>query len=279
MNKVIEEISKIGIVPVIALDRVEDARPLAQALIDGGLPCAEVTFRTAAAEEAIKIMVKEFPELLVGAGTVLTIDQADRAINAGAKFIVSPGLNPKVVEYVLSRGIPMVPGTANASDIEAAMEFGLDIVKFFPAENLGGIKMIKSLAAPYVNMKFMPTGGVNADNVTAYLDYEKIVACGGTWMIDKALIKAGDFKGIEGLVRKAVNAMLGLKIKSSSGALGAFFDNGNDGTVIETNYMDRAVYHLARRGIKFDLDNAEKDAKGKIVAVKVIGENIKLVQK
>ena len=146
MNKVLEEISKIGIVPVIALDHVEDAAPLAKALCDGGLPCAEVTFRTAAAEESIRIMAEQFPEMLVGAGTVLTTEQVDRAVNAGAKFIVSPGLNPKVVKYCVEKGIPVTPGCSNPSDVEVAIELGLDVVKFFPAEAAGGLNMIKSMA-------------------------------------------------------------------------------------------------------------------------------------
>ena len=159
MNKVLEEFSKIGIIPVIALDNVEDAAPLAKALCDGGLPCAEVTFRTAAAEESIRIMSEQFPEMLVGAGTVLTTEQVDRAVNAGAKFIVSPGLNPKVVKYCVEKGIPVTPGCSNPSDVEVAIELGLDVVKFFPAEAAGGLSMIKSMAAPYTKMKFMPTGG------------------------------------------------------------------------------------------------------------------------
>ena len=166
MNKVLEEISKIGIVPVIALDRVEDAAPLAKALCDGGLPCAEVTFRTDAAEESIRIMATEFPEMLVGAGTVLTTEQVDRAVNAGAKFIVSPGLNPKIVKYCVEKGILITPGCANPSDVEQALEHGLEVVKFFPAEQAGGLNYIKAIAAPYVGLKFMPTGGINAKNLS-----------------------------------------------------------------------------------------------------------------
>ena len=181
MNKVLEEFSKIGIIPVIALDHVEDAAPLAKALCDGGLPCAEVTFRTAAAEESIRIMSEQFPEMLVGAGTVLTTEQVDRAVNAGAKFIVSPGLNPKVVKYCVDKGIPVTPGCSNPSDVEVAIELGLEVVKFFPAEAAGGLNMIKSMAAPYTKMKFMPTGGINAKNLTNYLDFKKIIACGGSW--------------------------------------------------------------------------------------------------
>ena len=154
MNKVVEELGKIGIVPVIALDDAKDAEPLAKALIEGGLPCAEVTFRTAA-EEAIKIMAEKFPGLVVGAGTVLTPEQADRAMNAGAKFIVSPGLNPKDVKHCLDKGYPIVPGTSNPSDVEVAIELGLDVVKFFPAEAAGGLNMIKSMAAPYTERSLL----------------------------------------------------------------------------------------------------------------------------
>ena len=190
MNKVVEELSKIGIVPVIALDDAKDAEPLAKALIEGGLPCAEVTFRTAAAEESIRIMAEKFPELVVGAGTVLTPEQADRAMNAGAKFIVSPGLNPKVVKHCLDKGYPIVPGTSNPSDVETAIELGLDVVKFFPAEAAGGLNMIKSMAAPYTNMKFMPTGGINAGNLKSYLDFGKALRI----CQEKLLIRCLDLK-------------------------------------------------------------------------------------
>lgn len=205
MNEVLQQLNKIGIVPVVVLDRVEDALPLAEALMKGGLPCAEVTFRTAAAEEAIRQISKAYPEMLVGAGTVLTTEQADRAIDAGAKFIVSPGLNPKVTAYVLSKGVPMTPGVCTPTEIEAAMELGLDVVKFFPAEPAGGLPMIKALAGPYVGLKFMPTGGISASNVRDYLKYDKIVACGGSWMVKGDLIKAGKFDEIEKMVREAAD--------------------------------------------------------------------------
>lgn len=204
MNKVLEQIQEIGIVPVVVLDEVKDAEPLAQALCDGGLPCAEVTFRTAAAEESIRIMSEKFPQMLVGAGTVLTTEQVDRAVAAGAKFIVSPGLNPRIVKYCVDKGIPVTPGCSNASDIEQALEFGLDVVKFFPAEPAGGLNMIKALAAPYVGVKFMPTGGINAKNVKDYLAYNRILACGGSWMVKGDLVKAGDFEKIKELTKEAV---------------------------------------------------------------------------
>lgn len=204
MNKVLEEIGRIGIVPVVVLDDAKDAEPLAKALCDGGLPCAEVTFRTAAAEESIRIMAEKFPDMLVGAGTVLTTEQVDRAVAAGAKFIVSPGLNPRIVKYCVDKGILITPGTANPSDVEQALEQGLEVVKFFPAEQAGGLKMIKAMAAPYTTVKFMPTGGINANNVRDYLAYDRIIACGGSWMVKGDLVKAGNFEKITELVKEAV---------------------------------------------------------------------------
>ena len=176
-----------------------------------GIPCAEVTFRTACAADVIKIMTTKYPELLVGAGTVLTTEQVDRAVEAGAKFIVSPGLNPKVVKYCVDKGIPVTPGTSNPSDVEQAIELGLEVVKFFPAEQAGGLAMIKAMSAPYVNMKFMPTGGINADNLTSYLDFKKIIACGGSWMVKGDMIKAGEFDKIKDMTAEAVAAEAKLK--------------------------------------------------------------------
>lgn len=304
MSNIIDEISKIGIVPVIALDDAKDAEPLAKALCDGGLPCAEVTFRTAAAEESIRIMAEKFPEMLVGAGTVLTTEQVDRAVGAGAKFIVSPGLNPKIVKYCIEKNVPILPGTANPSDVEAAIELGLDVVKFFPAEAAGGINMIKSMAAPYTKMRFMPTGGINASNLKEYLDFNKIVACGGSWMVKKDLVTAGKFDEITKLTREAVTAMLGFELKhvginaeseSEADKIATVFGNafgyekkvGNSsifsGSVLEvmktpylgkhghiaigTNYMDRAIYHLERQGLVFDMETARYDEKGNMKAV------------
>ncbi|MGF0033740.1 bifunctional 4-hydroxy-2-oxoglutarate aldolase/2-dehydro-3-deoxy-phosphogluconate aldolase [Bariatricus sp. SGI.154] len=204
MNEVLEKIQELGIVPVVVLNDAKDAAPLAQALCNGGLPCAEVTFRTDAAEEAIRIMSEQFPDMLIGAGTVITTEQVDRAVAAGAKFIVSPGLNPRIVKYCVEKGILITPGCTNPSDIEQAIENGLEVVKFFPAEPAGGLKMIKAMAAPYVGMKFMPTGGINQNNVRDYLAYDRIVACGGSWMVKGDLVDAGDFDKIEELTREAV---------------------------------------------------------------------------
>ena len=205
MTEMMQQLKKIGIVPVVVLNDAKDALPLAERLVKGGLPCAEVTFRTAAAEESIRKMAKEFPDMIIGAGTVLTTEQADRAIDAGAKFIVSPGFNPKVTEYVLKKGVPMTPGVCTPTEIEAAMSLGLDVLKFFPAEPSGGLKMIKAVAAAYVNLQFMPTGGINAANVRDYLAYDRIVACGGSWMVSGGLVKEGKFDEIEKLVREAAD--------------------------------------------------------------------------
>lgn len=203
MSNIIEQFRKIGIIPVVVLDDAKDALPLGKALCEGGLPCAEVTFRTAAAEETIRIMSHEFPDMLVGAGTVLTVEQADRAIAAGAKFIVSPGLNPDVVRHCQSKNMPITPGVQTPTEIEMALGLGLDTVKFFPAEPAGGLAMIKAIAAPYVNVSFMPTGGISAKNVRDYLAYNRIVACGGSWMVKNDLVKAGEFDKIQEMVAEA----------------------------------------------------------------------------
>lgn len=205
MSTIFEQFRKIGIIPVVVLDDAKDAEPLAKALCEGGLPCAEVTFRTAAAEESIRIMSSKYPDMLVGAGTVLTTEQVDRAVAAGAKFIVSPGLNPEVVKYCQEKNIPITPGIQTPTEIEMALSLGLTTVKFFPAEPAGGLKMIKALAAPYVNVTFMPTGGISAANVREYLGFNKIIACGGSWMVKKDLVQAGDYETITNMVKEAAD--------------------------------------------------------------------------
>lgn len=319
MNEVLEQIQKIGIVPVVVLNDAKDAAPLAKALCEGGLPCAEVTFRTEAAEESIRIMATEFPEMLVGAGTVLTTEQVDRAVAAGAKFIVSPGLNPKVVKYCIEKGVPVTPGTSNPSDVEQAIELGLEVVKFFPAEAAGGLNMIKSMAAPYTNMKFMPTGGINAKNLNEYLAFPKILACGGSWMVKGDLVKAGKFDEITALTREAVMTMLGFELKhigincadedeaektaqTFAGMFGMEKKSGNSsvfaGTIVEamkspfkgakghiavgTNSVDRAVNYLESQNVEFDYDTAKyKDGRLTVIYMKdeIGGFAVHLVQK
>lgn len=210
---VAETINKMGVVPVVVLNDVKDAAPLAKALVEGGLPCAEVTFRTEAAQESIRVMTTEFPEMFVGAGTVLTIDQVDRAVSAGAKFIVSPGFDPEIVDYCLAKDIPVFPGCITPSEVAQAVKRGLKVVKFFPAEQFGGVATIKALAAPYTGVKFMPTGGVNAKNLEKYLSFDKIIACGGSWMVSGALVKEGKFDEIKALTREAVELVAQIRNK------------------------------------------------------------------
>ena len=211
MGEVAEKIQKMGVVPVVVLNDAKDAAPLAKALCGGGLPCAEVTFRTDAAEESIRMMTTEYPEMFVGAGTVLTIDQVDRAVNAGAKFIVSPGFDPEIVDYCLEKNIPVFPGCITPSEVAQAVKRGLKIVKFFPAEQFGGVATIKAMAAPYVGLKFMPTGGVNAKNLERYLSCDKIIACGGSWMVKGDLVRDGKFDEIQKMTEEAVKLVADIR--------------------------------------------------------------------
>ena len=213
MSTVAEKIAELGVVPVVVLEDAKDAASLAKALVEGGLPCAEVTFRTAAAEESIKLMTAEYPDMFVGAGTVLTIDQVDRAVAAGAKFIVSPGFDPEIVDYCLEKEIPVFPGCITPSEVAQAVKRGLKVVKFFPAEQFGGVATIRAMAAPYVGLKFMPTGGVNAKNLESYLGCDKIIACGGSWMVKGDLVKAGKFDEIKDLTAEAVKLVAEIRNK------------------------------------------------------------------
>lgn len=204
MNDILNQLEKCMIVPVVVLENAKDAKPLGKALCNGGLPCAEVTFRTEAAEESIRIMSESFPDMLVGAGTVLTTEQVDRAVNAGAKFIVSPGFDEEIVDYCLEKGITVLPGCATPSEVAKAVKLGLEVVKFFPAEQAGGLPMIKAMAAPYTMVKFMPTGGISPENVKDYLAFNKIFACGGSWMVKNTLVENQEFDKICELSKEAV---------------------------------------------------------------------------
>ena len=199
-----ERIAACGVVPVVVLEDAKDAKPLAEALVEGGLPVAEVTFRTAAAEESIRIMAEAYPDMLVGAGTVLSVEQAQRAVNAGAKFIVSPGFDEEVVDWCLANNVPVYPGIITPSEATKAVKRGLKIVKFFPAAQFGGVATIKAMGAAFTTLKFMPTGGVSAKNLNEFLSCDKIIACGGSWMVKGDLVKAGDFAKIKELVKEAV---------------------------------------------------------------------------
>ena len=308
-KEVLKRISEIGIIPVIAIDDADKAVPLAKALVAGGLPAAEVTFRTAAAEESIRRICAEVPEMLVGAGTVLNAEQLDRALDAGCTFIVSPGFNPETVKYGLSKGALMLPGTATGGEMEQAMALGLEVVKFFPAEQNGGIEKIKALAGPYKNLRWMPTGGVNTKNMLDYLSFPQVVACGGTWMVKKDLIDNEKWDEITRICKEAVKTMLGFSIhhvginceneaeaEKTAKALCAIFDMpykpGNSsifaGTAVEcmktpylgknghiaigTNNVDRAMYHLGRQGVEFDEATCKADAKGNTKAIYIKGD-------
>ncbi len=300
-KKFLEQMECTGIVPVIKLENTDDAVNLAKALYDGGIHCAEVTFRAAGADKVISQMVQAYPDMLVGAGTVLTTEQCDKAIAAGAKFCVAPGLNPKVVKHCLDKGIPFTPGVANGSQIEQAMELGLDFVKFFPAEQAGGLSYIKAIAAPYSSMKFMPTGGINENNLNTYLSFKKIVCCGGSWIVPDALVKAGKWEEITALCRTAVNKMLGFsvahigincgnedeakattadfaklfgweqKVGNSSVFAGSYVEcmktpyKGAKGHIaVATNSVRRAVYQLGHKGVAVDMETAKYDADGRM---------------
>jgi len=300
MDACIKELYRIGIVPVVALEDAADALPLGAALKKGGVSAIEVTFRTAAAADAIRLLTREMPELLVGAGTVITKEQADAAIEAGAKFIVSPGFQPELVSYVLSKGVPMCPGTATPGEMEQAMALGLSAVKFFPAEQNGGAPMLKALSAPYRDLLFMPTGGVKLENLRTYLALDQVFACGGTWLATKDDIKAKAFDQITARTREAVKTMLNFRIKhvginskdeaeakKTATLLCSIFDfDYNDtelsvftGTAVEVmkfmgrgslghiaigaDNVDRAEYYLRQRGFSFDESTRRVDAAGR----------------
>ncbi|MCL2099713.1 MAG: bifunctional 4-hydroxy-2-oxoglutarate aldolase/2-dehydro-3-deoxy-phosphogluconate aldolase [Oscillospiraceae bacterium] len=315
----LEKIKLLGIVPVVKIDDPDKAVPLAKALCRGGLPAAEITFRTDAAEESIRRISGELPGMLVGAGTVLSCKQADTAAAAGAAFVVSPGFNPKVVKHCTENNIPVFPGCSTPSDIEQALELGLGCVKFFPAEQSGGIAAIRAMAAPY-NVMFLPTGGINAKNLNDYLSFERVIACGGSWMVDPALIDSGDFDTIEKLTREAVHTMLnfelahiGINEESETGAetaaktfcdiFGFAYKPGNSSVfagsyvevmkkpylgvhghiAIRTNYIERAVNFLSANGTAFKDGTEKYNDKGRLTAVyldmEIGGFAVHLVQK
>jgi 2-dehydro-3-deoxyphosphogluconate aldolase/(4S)-4-hydroxy-2-oxoglutarate aldolase len=309
MNEVLHTLSKIGIVPVIAIDDPKKAVPLARALVAGGLNAAEVTFRTAAAEEAIRAIAAEVPDMVVGAGTVTSRERLDRALAAGSQFIVTPGFNPDTVKYGLEKGALMLPGTATGGEMEQAMTLGLDVVKFFPAEDNGGVKKLKALAGPYRELKWMPTGGVNTKNMMDYLSFDQIVACGGTWMVKKDLIEGECWDEITAICKEAVRVMLGIELahvgvncgsaeeaERLAKTVSAFFGYapretskswfagsaieymnkpgpGTKGHIgFKTNSVERAIYHLGRQGVEFDESSITYNEKGAPKFVYLKGE-------
>jgi 2-dehydro-3-deoxyphosphogluconate aldolase/(4S)-4-hydroxy-2-oxoglutarate aldolase len=304
MTGLTEQIEEMGIVPVIKLEDAGKAAGLAKALCEGGLPCAEVTFRTAAARDGIQIMSETCPDMLVGAGTVLNCEQVDQAVEAGARFIVSPGLNPEVVKYCQEKGVPVFPGCATPTEVEQAIRLGLKVVKFFPAEASGGLKAVQAMGAPYGQMRFMPTGGINAQNICNYLAWDRILACGGTWMVPSGALEQGDFGEILRLTREAVHVMLGFelahvgincengeaakKTAQSFETLFGFEERENSASIfsasyietlkapylgtnghiaIRTNSPERAKAYLARKGTAFREDSAVYREDGRLQAI------------
>ncbi len=207
MSSLESVLREFGVLPVVKIENADDAQLLAEALIRGGLPCAEITFRTDAAEEAIRKIKEKYPDFFVAAGTVLTVENVKKAVQAGASLIVAPAFNPEIVNYCLKNNIPVIPGVATPSEIDAAYTAGLETVKFFPAEAMGGLKYLKAVAAPYFMMKFMPTGGINVNNLKDYLGFGKVVCCGGSWIAPSGMIASHDFEGITKLAAEAVAAV------------------------------------------------------------------------
>ncbi|GAK54533.1 2-dehydro-3-deoxyphosphogluconate aldolase/4-hydroxy-2-oxoglutarate aldolase [Candidatus Moduliflexus flocculans] len=319
MSDILQMIREVGIVPVVAIENAKDALNLGKALMAGGLPIAEITFRTAAAEESIKILSSELPDMLVGAGTVLTVEQAQRAIAAGAKFIVSPGFSPKVVQYCVENKILITPGINAPTQIEMALEFGLNVLKFFPAEASGGLAMLKAIAAPYGSVSFIPTGGIDQTNINTYLAFNKVVACGGSWMVKSDLISAGNFAEITRLTEEAMLTMLGfdlahvginettesaatasantlanlfafaVKDGASSVFAGTRFElmkspflGAHGHLAISTNSIPRAVAYLKRKGVAIRPDTLkEKNGKPQSVYLdtEISGFAVHLLQK
>lgn len=298
-----EQLSLLGIIPVVVIEKPESGEKLAKALMDGGLPCMEITFRTDGAATAIKNIARSYPQILLGAGTVLTIEQAAKAIDAGAQFIVAPGLNRKVVEYCRSKNVPFIPGVATPTDIEMALDMGLETLKLFPAEGLGGVEYLKALSGPYKKINFIPTGGIQQSNLLSYLTQQNVLACGGSWMVRTDLIQSEQYDEIQNITQNAVNTMLGFELKhigincpdeltalssskqlsdlihfpikdgSSSVFVGSSFEFtktpflGSHGHIaIGTHSVKRAIFFLEQRGYKVLPDRkSEKD--GKIISI------------
>ena len=303
MHEVLKKIANIGIIPVVKLDSPDQAVPLGKALIEGGIPVAEITFRTDAAEESIKRLTGELPELLVGAGTVTTTEQAKCAIDAGADFIVSPGLNPAVVKFCTDKNIPITPGVNSPSQIEQGLELGVSVLKFFPAEQSGGLEMLKAFAGPYGNVRYIPTGGISVKNLADYLLFDKVLAVGGSWMVKPELVSADKYDEITRLCKEAVLTAMGFEFRhlginsedeyesltgaekmeemfgftvkqgNSSHFAGVGFEfmkkpylgkNGHIGIAVVN--VERAVAYFAARGVKILTDTEKRDNHGSLLA-------------
>ncbi len=254
MNDILERLRLLGIIPVTTVEDPADADPLADALLAGGMSAVEITLRTDAGLRAIARAARSHPGMLLGAGTVLTVDQASRALDAGAKFIVSPGLLRSVVEYCLNLGVTVLPGVATPTEIGTALDMGVRTVKFFPAEAIGGLSYLKAVAAPFREMKFIPTGGIEESNLLPYLKFPQVIACGGSWMVKSDLMKSRQFDKISGLAASALSTMLGFAVRPSASPEALVSDlQGAHGmrknVSIHTNFVDRAADYFIRRGL------------------------------
>ncbi len=304
MDKRLELLSRIGIVPVVEINDEKKAAPLAKALAAGGIPAAEITFRTEAAEGSIRRIAEECPDILVGAGTVLTCEQVDKALAAGSKFIVTPGFHPEVIRYAVSKGVLVIPGTATPGEMEQAMDLGIHTVKFFPAEQNGGVSKLKALSGPYKSLQWLPTGGIDITKMNEYLSCDQVLACGGTWMVKKELIENEKWEEITSACKETVRAMLGLRVvhvgmncRNASEAeqiarrFCALFDlpylpgetaifagsfaecikgpylGAHGHIAIGTNNVDRAVFQLGRRGAEFDESSRKVDSSGRTTLI------------
>lgn len=304
MDNVFSKLYNVGIVPVIKISDVTKAVPLALALCSGGLNVLEVTFRTDCASEAIKLIKDNVASVTVIAGTVLTVDNAKKAVAAGAEAIVAPGFDPEIIKWCIANKVPVCPGVATASEICMAINYNLDFVKFFPAESAGGIKMIKALSAPFAAIKFMPTGGIDENNLLEYLSFDKVVACGGSWMVKEDLIKEDNYAEIERLTKSAVQKMLGIELahiginceneekalkaaqmlatltgfELKNGNSSIFLNNrievmkspylGKNGHIaVSVNNINRAIAYFENCGFAFNSDSKKQDVKGKLLAI------------
>ncbi|NCA92016.1 bifunctional 4-hydroxy-2-oxoglutarate aldolase/2-dehydro-3-deoxy-phosphogluconate aldolase [bacterium] len=314
-NDIAKRLELSGIIPLIKIDDVKLSLPLIGALTAANIDVVEITFRTQAAKEVIKLVSSKCPNILVGAGTVISLEQVNEAFYAGAKYIVTPSFNPKVVDRCIELGIPVFPGCSNPTDIEQAYEKGLRVVKFFPSELLGGVEMLKALSGPYPFMKFIPTGGINADNLNSYLNFNKVLCCGGTYIVDESLLKQGRFDEITRNASEAVRRMLDITLdhvaintdiktgtellKTFSKLMGQIYSSSEDRVggieVVKENHngnighiafscqnLERCLYYLEHRGFTMDPSTIVKE-NGKISRVHLAGDNagftIQLIKK